>query len=127
MTVEKITKLKVNLRKYLLCKEKKGCGISTNTCKEFILKDSINYKFNYVSCKHSRKLYIIKCGNIDCRYWFHYLRENEYDDSKCSNQFDQLYSVKKRCKTCVDEIMKKIDNSFHDHNTGLHLLLQCKQ
>ena len=35
-----------------------------------------------------------------------------------------MHGLKKRCKTCVDEIMKKIDNSFQDHNTDSQLLLQ---
>ena len=35
-----------------------------------------------------------------------------------------MHSVKKRFKTCVDEMMQKFDISINDYNTELYLFLQ---
>ena len=43
--------------------------------------------------------------------------------SKYSNGLDHLYGVKKHCKTCVDEMMQKVDNFINHHNTESHLFL----
>ena len=101
-----------------------NCATSTNTRNECLMKNEINNEYNYVGCEHSKTLYIIKCGNKDCRNWFHHLCQNEYDDSKYENQFDQLHGLKKRYKIGVDEIMKQFDNSFHSINSDVHVLLQ---
>ena len=55
----------------------------------------------YVGCKYSETLDIIKYGNKYCRNWFY-----EYDTSKYFDYFDQSHGLKKRCKTCMDNIMK---------------------
>ena len=49
------------------------------------MKDEINYKFNYVGCKHWRTLDIIKWGNTYYRNWFHHTCQNEYNYSNYLN------------------------------------------
>ena len=51
--------------------------------------------------------------------------KNTYDNFKYKNQFDQLHEIViKRCMIWVDDIMKKINSSYHDINSESHDLIQ---
>ena len=40
------------------------------------------------------------------------LYQNDYDTEKVTDEFNQMHGVKKRCKSCVDKMMKEFDNSL---------------
>ena len=67
--------------------------------KEFLLKDPINCKCNYIVCQYLTLENIKKkFGDTDCKNWFHHLYQNKYNISEYSNKFDKIHGVKKCCK-----------------------------
>ena len=65
--------------------------------------------YNYVDCKWS-SLVTEPCQDRYCDYFFHHLCQNDYDTKKFDDEFDYIHGVKKRCKSCVDKMMKSFDN-----------------
>ena len=76
------------------------------------LKKVITKTFcNCVDCKWP-SLATEPCQDRSCVNFLHHLCENDYDTEKFTDEFDQMHGVKKRCKSCVDKMMKACDNSL---------------
>ena len=57
------------------------------------------------------------------------LYQNDYDTEKFTDEFDQMHGVKKRCKSCVDKMMKACDNSLKilsDKEVENHLIKKLR-
>ena len=52
--------------------------------------------------------------------------QNEYDNSKCNNEFDMIHNLKKRCKIYVDTLMESFVNSVHKGREHHNLLFKNK-
>ena len=49
--------------------------------------------------------------------------QNEYDNSKYNNELDIMHNLKKRCKICVDKLIKSFVNSVHKEKEHHNILL----